>query len=73
MLHFRALILAILISVTTIGASDEIIRSGPLPNAFNVPFRVFGKRNQLYGLFKKLNLESPEPVYMHGGFGSLKR
>ncbi|KAK6030699.1 hypothetical protein OSTOST_03159 [Ostertagia ostertagi] len=71
MSHFRALILTILVSLLFVAAaeSDRIIRSGPLPNAFNMPFRVIGKRNQFYGLFKKLNYESPKPIYMHDGFG----
>uniref|UniRef100_A0A7I5E7L4 Uncharacterized protein n=1 Tax=Haemonchus contortus TaxID=6289 RepID=A0A7I5E7L4_HAECO len=63
MLHLRVFVLTIMLAMVfnVIAESDRVIRSGPLYNAFNVPFRVIGKRNQFYGLFKKLNYESSKP------------
>ncbi|WKX96195.1 hypothetical protein Q1695_012552 [Nippostrongylus brasiliensis] len=64
--RFRAVtitLLAFVVFATCEG--DNVDAGGDLRDAFSSPFRVVGKRNQFYGLFKKLSYESAKPVYAY--------
>ncbi|KAK6732654.1 hypothetical protein RB195_016802 [Necator americanus] len=59
--------MALFILAAVVDSATIVRRS--IPEVFNSPFHVLGKRNQFYGLFKKLNYDSVKPAFLHDGFG----
>ncbi|RCN29833.1 hypothetical protein ANCCAN_24406 [Ancylostoma caninum] len=70
MLRSRTLAMTLLafVILATLTESASLVRRS-ISEAFNSPFHVIGKRNQFYGLFKKLSYDSLKPVYLQDGFG----